>query len=184
VLQGPAIIGNNVTIGAHTLVGNCIIGDNVNISHGCELMLSVVGTGTFLPFRAALFETVLMEDCLIAQNTCLQMCVVGRGSFIGAGNTFTDFNLLPSIPIRSHFAGKLEDTGMPVVGGAVGHNVRIGSGMIIFPARMIESDVVLFASPERRVISKNVYYEESDHLKLKNAEIMHPRLFPRDTQEF
>ncbi len=184
VLLGPGIIGNNVTIGAHTLVGICIIGDNVNISHGCQLMLSVVGTGTFLPFRAALFETVLMEDCLIAQNTCLQMCVVGRGSFIGAGNTFTDFNLVPSIPIRSHFAGKLEDTGMPVVGGAVGHNVRTGSGMIIFPARMIESDVVLFASPERRVISKNVYYEESDHLKLKDPDSLHPRLFPRDTQVF
>jgi len=182
VIQGPTFIGNNVTIGANTLVGNCIIGDNVNISHNCALMLSVVGAGTFLPFRAALFETLLMEDCLVAQNTCLQMCVVGRGTFIGACNTFTDFNLVPTIPIRSHFAGKLEETGMPVLGGAVGHNVRIGSGMVIFPARMIESDVVLFASPERRVISKNVYYEDSDHLKLRDAEKLHPQLYPRESQ--
>lgn len=179
IIQGPTIIGDNVTIGPGAVVGNCIIGDNVNIQQGCQLLLSVIGNGTFLPFRAALFETVLMEDCLIAQNTCLQMCVVGRGTFIGAGNTFTDFNLVPK-PIRAHYAGRLEDTGMPVLGSAVGHNVRIGSGMIVFPARMIESDVILFASPERRVISKNVMYEESDHLKLKDGETLHERHYPRD----
>ncbi len=178
IIQGPTIIGNNVTIGAGAVVTNSIIGDNVNISQGVQVMLSVVGNGTFLPFRAALFETVLMENCLVAQNTCLQMCVVGRDTFIGAGNTFTDFNLIPK-PIRAHFGGKLEDTGLTVLGGAVGHNVRIGSGMIIFPARMIESDVILFASPERRVIAKNVYYEDSDHLKLPNGASLHPRLYPR-----
>lgn len=180
VIQGPTIIGNNVTIGAGTVVGNCIIGDNVNISQGCQLMLSVLGSGTFLPFRASLFESVLMEDCMVAQNTCLQLCVVGRDSFIGAGNTFTDFNLVSTKPIRSHFASRLENSGMSVLGGAVGHHVRIGSGFIVFPARMIESDVVLFASPERRIISRNVYYEDSDHHTLSNAEQAHPRLYPRD----
>ncbi|MFP4344717.1 MAG: multidrug transporter [Anaerolineales bacterium] len=180
IIQGPTIIGNNVTIGAGSVVGNCIIGDNVNISQGCQLMLSVLGSGTFLPFRASLFETVLMEDCMVAQNTCLQLCVVGRDSFIGAGNTFTDFNLVSSKPIRSHFAGRLENSGMNVLGGAVGHHVRIGSGFIVFPARMIESDVVLFASPERRIISRNVYYEDSDHHSLANAQQTHPRLYPRD----
>lgn len=178
IIQGPTIIGDNVTIGAGSVVTNCIIGDNVNISQGCELMLSVIGPGSFLPFRAALFETVLMENCMVAQNTCLQMCVVGRGSFIGAGNTFTDFNLVPK-PIRAYFSGQLEETGMSVLGGAVGHNVLIGSGMVIFPARMIESDVVLFASPERRVITKNVYYEDSDHFKIKDWQERRSRLYPR-----
>mgnify|MGYP006303784599 FL=1 len=116
---------------------------------------------------------------MVAQNSCLQMCVVGRRSFIGAGNTFTDFNLVDK-PIRSHFHGDLEDTGMTALGSAVGHNVRIGSGMVVFPARMIDSDVVLFASPERHVIRKNVRWEDSDHLKLPYGEQMHPRRYPRD----
>jgi acetyltransferase-like isoleucine patch superfamily enzyme len=179
VIQGPTVIGDNVTIGAGAVVGNCIIGDNVNISQGCQLMLSVVGSGSFLPFRAALFESVLMENCIVAQNTCLQMCVVGRGSFIGAGNTFTDFNLVSGKQLHSHFAGELEETGMSVLGGAVGHNVRIGSGMIVFPARMIESDVVLVASEGRRVVSRNVYFEDSDHLKWPTGKKMHPQLYPR-----
>jgi UDP-N-acetylglucosamine diphosphorylase / glucose-1-phosphate thymidylyltransferase / UDP-N-acetylgalactosamine diphosphorylase / glucosamine-1-phosphate N-acetyltransferase / galactosamine-1-phosphate N-acetyltransferase len=128
------------------VIENCIIGDNVNVSQGCQLMLSVVGDGTFLPFRASLFMTTIMDNSMVAQNTCLQMCVVGRNSFIGAGNTFTDFNLL-SAPIKARDAsGALQDANRPVLGGCVGHNCRIGAGLIIYPARMIESDVVLIAT--------------------------------------
>ena len=66
----------------------------------CQVMLSVVGDGTFLPFRASLFMTTIMEDSMVAQNTCLQMCVIGKRTFIGAGSTWTDYNLIPA-PIRA-----------------------------------------------------------------------------------
>ncbi len=69
-----------------------------------------------------------------------------------------------------------------MLGGCVGHNCRIGSGLIIYPARTIESDVVLFASPERRVIDNNVTFEESDHHKLKDSR-KRPRLYPRPGEE-
>ncbi len=178
IIHGPTTIGNNVTINAGAVIENCVIGDNVNISQDCQLMLSVVGDGAFLPFRAALFMTTLMDNSMVAQNTCLQMCVVGRNTFLGAGSTFTDFNLLPS-PLRAvDGSGKLSLANRPVLGGCVGHNCRIGAGMIIFPARTIESDVVLFASNDRRVIERNVRYEDSDHHKLPFANL-HPRLYPR-----
>lgn len=178
VIHGPTTIGNNVTINAGVVIENCIIGDNVNISQGCQLMLSVVGDGAFLPFRASLFMTTFMDNSMVAQNTCLQMCVVGRNTFIGAGNTFTDFNLL-SRPLRAlDGEGRLKVANNPVLGGCVGHNCRIGSGLVIFPARTIESDVVLFASSERRVIDQDVRYEDSDHHRLANAS-SHPRLYPR-----
>jgi UDP-N-acetylglucosamine diphosphorylase / glucose-1-phosphate thymidylyltransferase / UDP-N-acetylgalactosamine diphosphorylase / glucosamine-1-phosphate N-acetyltransferase / galactosamine-1-phosphate N-acetyltransferase len=178
IIHGPTTIGSNVTIGAGAVVENCIIGDNVNISQGCQLMLSVVGDGTFLPFRASLFMTTIMDNSMVAQNTCLQMCVVGRNSFIGAGNTFTDFNLL-SAPIKARDAcGVLRDANRPVLGGCVGHNCRIGAGMVIYPARMIESDVVLIATGSRRVIERDVPYEESDHHSLPGSS-QHPRLYPR-----
>lgn len=38
--------------------------------------------------------------------------------------------------------------------------------MIVYPARTIESDSVLIASPDRRVIMKNITYEQSDHHRL------------------
>lgn len=141
-------------------------------------MLSVVGDGAFLPFRAALFMTTMMDNSMVAQNTCLQMCVVGRNTFLGAGSTFTDYNLLPK-PLRAvDGSGRLGLANRPVLGGCVGHNCRIGSGLIVFPARTIESDVVLFASQERRVIDRDIRYEESDHHSLPFSQI-HMRLYPR-----
>ncbi len=178
VLHGPTTIGDNVTIGAGAVIENCIIGDNVNVSQGCELMLSVVGDGTFLPFRASLFMTTVMDNSMVAQNTCLQMCVVGRNTFIGAGSTFTDYNLVP-IPIRARNGnGQLGLSNRPVLGSCVGHNCRLGSGMIVYPARTIESDVILVASEERRVIDRDVRYEDSDHHRLSVAHL-HRRLYPR-----
>lgn len=179
VLRGPTYIGNNVSIGPGAVVDVAIIGNNVSIGTGGQVHLSVVSDRCFLPFRAALFTTVMMADSMLAQNTCLQFCSVGRNTFIGAGNTFTDFSLVPSKPIRAIYEGKPRETGMPVLGSCVGHNCFIGSGMVVHPARAIESDVVLFASPERRVISRTVYYEDSDHLTLKGGVDLHARMYER-----
>jgi carbonic anhydrase/acetyltransferase-like protein (isoleucine patch superfamily) len=178
VIHGPTTIGDNVTVGAGAVIENCIIGNNVNISQDVQLMLSVVGDATFLPFRAALFMTTIMDNSMVAQNTCLQMCVVGRNTFIGAGSTFTDYNLIPQ-PIRAmDGTDRLRPSNRPVLGSAVGHNCRLGAGMIVYPARMIESDVVLAASKERRVIDRDVKYEDSDHYQMKNSSL-HKRLYPR-----
>ncbi len=141
-------------------------------------MLSVVGDGTFMPFRSALFMTTVMDNSMIAQNTCLQMCVVGRNTFIGAGSTFTDYNLVPA-PLRALDGnGKLSASNRPVMGSAVGHNCRLGAGMIVYPSRTIESDVVLAASSERRVIDRNVRYEDSDHHHFKSG-FLHQALYHR-----
>lgn len=178
IIHGPTTIGDNVTINAGAVIENCIIGNNVNISQDVQLMLCVVGDGAFLPFRAALFMTTVMENSMIAQNTCLQMCVIGRNTFVGAGSTFTDYNLIPA-PIRAlDGQGKLNISNRPVIGSAVGHNCRLGSGLIVYPARTIESDVVLAASKDRRVIDKDIRYEDSDHHKFKSASL-HRRLYPR-----
>src|SRR5574340_157121 len=156
VIHGPTTIGDNVHIDAGAVIENSIIGNNVNISQDVQIMLSVVGDGTFMPFRSALFMTTIMDNSMVAQNTCLQMCVVGRNTFIGAGSTFTDYNLIPA-PLRARDgSGQLRPSNRPVMGGCVGHNCRIGAGMIVYPARTIESDVVLVASRERRVIDRDI----------------------------
>ncbi|MBN1562775.1 MAG: multidrug transporter [Anaerolineae bacterium] len=183
-ILGPTTIGRKCYIGPGVVIDNCAIGDNVTIDQGCQLMLSVIGNNCFLPFRAALYLTTLMEYSIVAQNTCLQMCVVGRNSFVGAGVTFTDFNLLPA-PLRALNAfDELEDTGQGVLGGCVGHNSRLGSGLIVMPGRVVESDVVLFASPERRVVARNITYEESDHHKLRaRVAKLHKRRYPRNIED-
>jgi len=183
VITGPAHIGDNCNIGPGVMLDNCTIGDNVTIDDGCVLMMSAVGNGCFLPFRSALYLTAVMENSIVAQNTCLQMCVIGRNSFVGAGSTFTDFNLLEQKPIRAvNIDGDLMDVGQVVLGSAVGHNCRIGSGMVMFPGRMIESDVVMVASAQRRVISRSITYEESDHHYMGTA-TKHKRHYPRPNEK-
>ncbi|HEX2905680.1 MAG TPA: hypothetical protein VHO69_02390, partial [Phototrophicaceae bacterium] len=55
-------------------------------------------------------------------------------------------------------------------------------GMIIFPGRMIESDVILVASPNRRLITRNVSFEESDHHGLEIGGVVHQRMYPRQDE--
>ncbi|MDY7040015.1 MAG: multidrug transporter [Chloroflexota bacterium] len=179
IIQGPTIIGDNVIIGPGAVVTNSFIGNNVNIAQGCQVMLSVVCDRCFLPFRAALFLTTLMEDCIVAQNACLQCCVMGRNSFVGAGTTFTDFYLIPRPSVRTMRNGVLEEVGLTVIGSCIGHNCRIGSDLMFYPARMVESDTVLVRSEKRSVITRNISYEEGDQHQLPDGHL-HPRLYPRD----
>lgn len=160
VIQGPSLIGNNVNIGAGVVITNSLIGNNVTVMQGCQVMLSVVSDYCYLPFRAALFMTTFMENSMVAQNTCLQICVVGRNSFIGANNVFTDFNL-EGKPIRIWHRGELQPTGMPVLGGCVGHNVKLGSGFVIYPGRTVDSGCVVPPPEDTNVFTHNLSYEES-----------------------
>ena len=182
IIKGPTKIGDRVSIGAGAIVDNCTIGSDVSIDAGCMLFQSTVADNCFLPFRAALYLTAMMENSIVAQNTCLQMCVIGKNTFIGAGNTFTDFNMIGNIPIKAaRRDGKLEPVGQGVLGGAVGHNCRIGSGMVIMPGRMVESDAVLIASDKRRVVNRSITFAESDHLL--HGRDLHTRQFPKKNEK-
>lgn len=178
IIHGPTTIGDNVNIGAGVVIDNCMIGSNVTVSQGCQLMLSVVSDGCFLPFRTSLFMTTMMENSMVAQNTCLQLCVIGRDSFVGAGTTFTDFNILGG-PLRTYGKkGALEETNMLVLGSCVGHHCRLSSGLILYAARTVESDVVLLASEDRKFVTKNISWEDSDHHPYVDK-YPYPRLYPR-----
>ncbi|MCG8349450.1 MAG: multidrug transporter [Chloroflexales bacterium] len=155
IIHGPTVIGDNVYIGPGTVIANSLIGNNVNIMQGSQIMLSVVSDRCFLPFNAGLFMTTLMENTMVAQNSTLQLCVVGRNTFIGANNCFTDFNLRGE-PIRTLHNGKLEQVRLPVLGSAVGHSCKMGSGFIVYPGRMIGSNSVIIFDHDDTLIRKNV----------------------------
>ena len=156
-IHGPTVIGNNVCIGAGVVITNSLIGDNVTIMQGAQVMLSVVSDRCYLPWNAALFMTTLMDNSMVAQLSCLQMCVVGRNTFIGAGNIFTDFDLM-NRPLHTYHKGKLEEVGLPVLGSAVGHNCKIGSGFVVYPARMIGSNTTLIYADASSVVARNVIH--------------------------
>jgi len=158
IIHGPTVIGNNVVIGAGSMIVSSVIGDNVNIMHGAQIVLSMVSNGCYIPFRAALYGTSFMENTMVAQNTVLQGCVIGRNTFIGGGNTFTDYNLLGN-PITTMHRGKLEPVGLAACGCAVGHDCRIGAGFVFYPGRTVESGTILIYRGDAAVVDHNVTAE-------------------------
>jgi NDP-sugar pyrophosphorylase family protein len=179
ILQGPLFIGDNVTIGPGCVVTQCLLGNNVTLTHSNHLHMSVLSDNCFLPWGASAYFTAFMEDSISGQNATLEMSLIGRNSYIGSGTVLTNFNLLP-VPIKTWQESMLTELNMPVLGVCVGHNCRLGAGLVVYPGRMIESDVVLVAAPNRRVIVKNISYEESDHHAIFTSTDLHPRRYPRD----
>ncbi|NJN15649.1 MAG: multidrug transporter [Oscillochloris sp.] len=155
VIHGPTVIGDNCYIGPGVVIANSLIGSNVNIMQGSQVMLSVVSDRCFLPFNAGLFMTSLMENTMVAQNSCLQLCVLGRNTFIGANTVFTDFNLQGE-PIKVIHNGQPIEVNLPVLGSAVGHNCKVGSGFVVYPGRMIESNAVIIFDNDKNLIRKTV----------------------------
>ncbi len=158
IIHGPTEIGDNVYIGPGTVITNSLIGSNVNIMQGSQVMLSVISDRCFLPFNAALFMSSMMENCMVAQNTTLQLCVIGRNTFIGANNVFTDFHLCTELgnEIKTYHKGQLETVGLSVLGSAVGHNCKIGSGFVVYPARIIGSNTTLIFNEDDHLIRRNI----------------------------
>ena len=153
IIHGPTTIGDNVTINAGAIIEN--LHHRQQCKHRPGLPINAFcrrGWRLFAFPRFCIYDDILWTTALIAQNTCLQMCVIGRDTFIGAGSTFTDFHLL-SAPIHARDGNdQLNISNRPVLGGCVGHNCRIGSGLVVYPARTIESDVIIIPSNERREI--------------------------------
>lgn len=169
VIHGPTVIGDDVYIGPGVVIANSYIGNNVNVMQGSQVMLSVVSDRCFLPFNAGLFMTTLMENSMVAQNSTLQLCVIGRNTFIGANNVFTDFNLQGE-PIKVIHSGRPVEVNLPVLGSAVGHNCKVGSGFVVYPGRMIESNAVIIFDNEKNLIRKTVRGHDLDDIDETHGE--------------
>jgi carbonic anhydrase/acetyltransferase-like protein (isoleucine patch superfamily) len=187
IIHGPTVIGDNVYIGPGTVITNSLIGNNVNIMQGSQVMLSVISDRCFLPFNAAVFMSSMMENSMIAQNTTLQLGVVGRNSFIGANNVFTDFHLCGEFgdEIETFHKGRLEKVGLSVLGSAVGHNCKIGSGFVVYPGRMVGSNTTLIFSHEDNLIRRNVPGLSPDEIDEETGEARRiiyrwPQVYDRD----
>lgn len=179
--SGMVTLGDNVTVGPGCVVSESIIGDNVTLAHGNALYMSVVGKNCFFPGGAKAYFSLVMDGSTIGQNASLEMTVIGRHTYVGAGTVFSNTNLLPG-SFRLNLDYGPVDVNIPVIGGCVGHNCRIGAGLVFYPARTVESDTVLFPSPTRRVIMNDISYEESDHHSLIGT-TSHPRRYPRELEQ-
>ena len=87
-----------------------------------------------------------MNDSII--NTDIRFSIVGNNSFLGAGSIITDLilrNADESDPrvnpamVKVLVGKEIVNSGYYVLGPAIGNRVKIGSGVIVYPGRLIKS---------------------------------------------
>lgn len=83
VLSGQLSIGNNVSIGANTLISNSVIGDDVQILPNCIIENAVIGNSSRIgPFARIRPDTVLSDHVHIGNFVEIKKTTVGESSKI------------------------------------------------------------------------------------------------------
>jgi len=148
-LLGPTSVGDGSIIGPGATVVASVVGQNVTLGQGSQVRLSVLEDGCTFPHEGGAIWSHIMERAII--NSTVGFSVIGSGSFVGrgvhvtdrvlAGNSITDENLGGEM-VRTWHRGRLEYTGLFFLGCAVAPNVKIASGQIVYPGRIVEHDLV------------------------------------------
>ena len=149
ILEGKNRIGNNVKIGANTLIKNATIGDNVEIFANCVIEDAVIGDNSRIgPFARLRPEAVLANDVHIGNFVEIKKSTVAQGSKInhlsyigdttvgskvniGAGTITCNYdgvNKFRTIIEDGAFIGSDTQLVAPVT---VGKNATIGAGSTI-----------------------------------------------------
>lgn len=123
-ITGPCFIGDNVTIGDHTLVRGSTLCDNVVVGSGCEVARSYLGMGVML-HRNYVGDSVL-----------------GPEVTMGAGAVTANFRF-DKKTIRTPVKGTLVDSGNIKFGVIAGAHTKIGVNTITYPGVKLASGTVV-----------------------------------------
>jgi carbonic anhydrase/acetyltransferase-like protein (isoleucine patch superfamily) len=132
-----SIVGNNVTIGAGSVVIECNIADNVSIENNITLNFAVIGAGSYLADGCIIRYSVINPNTFFGFST-LSCQTLGRNCFIGDGVTLTDFRLdRKNVTVLKN--GTVIDTDNRILGSCIGHDSYLAAGTIVAPGRAIPS---------------------------------------------
>jgi UDP-3-O-[3-hydroxymyristoyl] glucosamine N-acyltransferase len=173
IIDKEAKIGNNVNIGAYTVVGKCIIGDNTFIESNCRIFDNVsignnvnihpgvvIGSDGFGYTRQANGESerfphiggVVIEDNVdIGANTCID-----RGAL---GNTIIRQGV--KIDNLVHIAHNvvIEKDAYIIANAMIGGSTRIGEGAWVAPGASLRDNIEIGRSATvglGAVVTKNI----------------------------
>jgi bifunctional UDP-N-acetylglucosamine pyrophosphorylase/glucosamine-1-phosphate N-acetyltransferase len=141
VRSGAYIIGP-VKIGRNSLIGpNCFIrpytsiGDNCHIGNAVEIKNSIIMDGSNAPHLNYVGDSIIGENCNLGAGTITANLRHDRAN------------------IRVEIKGKLEDSGRHKLGAIIGHGVKTGINVSIYPGRKIGSNSLIGPGV---VVDKNV----------------------------
>jgi acetyltransferase-like isoleucine patch superfamily enzyme len=130
-----SVIGDNVTIGAGSVVRESHIADNATIENNVTFNFSVLGEGSYLADGSSVRYSVINPRTFFGFST-LSCQLLGNRCFIGDGVTMADYRL-DGKNITVLKDGRVVDTGNRILGSCVGHDSYLAAGLIIAPGRTI-----------------------------------------------
>ncbi|MDD2732291.1 MAG: hypothetical protein PHI53_03810 [Candidatus Pacebacteria bacterium] len=149
-----SIVGNDVKIGAGTIIRESVIGDNVFIGNGVVVEESVIGEKSTILNGHILYS--VFYPGVFSVTEMVSASLIGRNSFIGSKATLTDFRFDGENVMVLKDGVKI-DTGNKFLGSCLGHGVYLGSGCVVAPGRMIPQG--LHIAPEKNRIITDSGYE-------------------------
>ncbi|NJE06396.1 glucose-1-phosphate thymidylyltransferase [Thermococcus sp. M36] len=133
---GPVKIGRNSRIGPNCFIRPYTsIGDNCHVGNAVEIKNSIIMDNSNAP------HLNYVGDSIIGENTNLGAGTITANLRHDRGN------------VKVEIKGKLEDSGRHKLGAIIGHGVKIGINVTIYPGRKIGSNS--FVGPGV-VVDKNV----------------------------
>ncbi|NJD99178.1 glucose-1-phosphate thymidylyltransferase [Thermococcus sp. LS1] len=133
---GPVKIGRNSRIGP-----NCFIRPYTSIGEGCHIGNAVEVKNSIIMDHSNAPHLNYVGDSIIGENTNLGAGTITANLRHDKGN------------IKVEIKGKLEDSGRRKLGAIIGHNVKVGINVTIYPGRKIGSNS--FVGPGV-VVDKNI----------------------------
>ena len=122
-IVGPVKIGRNSRIGPNCFIRPYTsIGDNCHIGNAVEIKNSIIMDNSNAP------HLNYVGDSIIGENTNLGAGTITANLRHDNGN------------VRVEIKGKLEDSGRRKLGAIIGHNVKVGINVSIYPGRKIGSN--------------------------------------------
>jgi len=146
-----SIIGDNVRIGAGSVVRECNIADNVSVENNVTLNFAVIGAGSYLADGSIIRYSVIYPNTFFGFST-LSCQMLGRNCFIGDGVSLTDYRL-DGKNITVFKNGTVIDTDNRFLGSCVGHDTYLAAGTIVAPGRAIPNGTRIIPE-DCRIIQK------------------------------
>ncbi|WP_297499424.1 bifunctional sugar-1-phosphate nucleotidylyltransferase/acetyltransferase [Thermococcus sp.] len=150
----PVEIGENTVVRSGTyIIGPVKIGKNSRIGPNCFIRpYTSIGNNCHIGNAVEVKNSIIMDNSNAPHLNYVGDSIIGENTNLGAG-TITANLRHDKGNVKVEIKGKLEDSGRYKLGAIIGHNVKIGINVSIYPGRKIGSGS--FVGPAV-VVDKNI----------------------------
>ncbi len=141
-----SVLGDDVTVGAHSYVTNSVLGDGCVIEQRAHVSGCSLGPRTFVSLNSSLSACVTFGDTDACING-VQACVIAQGCALTSFARPLDLAVGGAVRVEDD--GGLREVGELPCGVAFGPKVFVGADVVIAAGRAVPAGVRLYVNADR-----------------------------------